>query len=189
MTDKKKEKRDESTLEHARLKLASVREKLENAAPEAMRKNIARVKMTWLGEQRFETGRAGGATTKVDGTGETAQSPVDLVLSALATCVTIDVVEILAKRRTPATRLEADISGKRADSVPRRFTQIQLDFIIDGDGIDRENAERAIELSMTKYCSVHDTLATDLRIDWSLCLNGEKGLLHVDPTRSHNVSQ
>lgn len=189
MADKKKGSRDESTLEHARLKLASVREKLENASPETMRKNIARVRMTWQGDQRFETGRAGGSTAKIDGRGETGQSPMDLVLSALSTCVSIDVVEILAKRRTPATRLEADVSGRRAESVPRRFTQIQLDFIIDGEGIDRENAERAIELSMTKYCSVHDTLATDLRIDWSLCLNGEKGLLHVDPTRSHNVSQ
>ena len=182
-------KRDETTLEHARLKLASVREKLENAAPEAMRKSLARVRMTWQGDQRFETGRPGGAVTKVDGRGEAGQSPVDLLLSALATCVSVDVVEILAKRRTPVEKLEADVSGKRAESTPRRFLQMQLDFIIDGEGIDRENAERAIELSLTKYCSVHDSLAADLRIDWSLCLNGEKGLLHVDPTRSHNVPQ
>jgi len=189
MADKKKEPREESTLEHARLKLASVREKLENAAPQTMRKNIARIRMTWQGDQRFETSRAGEAVTKVDGKGDAGQSPVDLLLTALSTCVSIDVVEILMKRRTPVTRMEADVSGRRADTVPRRFTQIQLDFIIDGEGIDRENAERAIELSMTKYCSVHDSLATDLRIDWSLCLNGEKGPQHVDPTRSQTVSQ
>ena len=181
-------KRKQSTLEHAKFTLASVRQKLEQAGPDAMRKGMSRVHVAWQGGEQFDTGRPGGAVARIDGTGETGQSPVDMLLSALAACTSADVVSILAKRRTPVRRLEVGVAGRRAETTPRRFLQIRLDFVIDGTDIERDHAERAIELSMTKYCSVHDTLATDLRIEWSLILNGEKGLLRVDPTRSAIVS-
>ncbi len=129
----------------------------------------------WTGEQRFETGRPGGPTLVVDGTGKAAQSPVDLVLSALASCSAIDVVEILAKRRTPVERLEVDVKGARVDTVPRRLRHIMLEFRIDGAGIERVHAERAIGLSIEKYCSVRESLARDTLIQWELVLNGERG--------------
>ena len=129
----------------------------------------------WLGEQRFESGRPNGPAFRVDGTGATAQSPVDAVLSALASCVSIDVAEILAKRRTPASRLEITVTGNRVETSPRRLTAIRLDFAIDGDGIERSHAERAIDLGLNKYCSVRDSLANDMLYNWSLTLNGETG--------------
>ena len=129
----------------------------------------------WLGEQRFESGRPGGPTFRVDGTGAIAQSPVDALLSALASCVSIDVAEILAKRRTPASRLEITVTGNRVETAPRRLTAIRLDFAVDGDGIERSHAERAIDLGLNKYCSVRDSMASDILFTWSLTLNGEPG--------------
>lgn len=134
-----------------------------------------RVHVTWNGGQRFETGRPAGPVARIDGTGETAQSPVDMLLSALASCVSIDVVMILAKRRTPASRLEVGVTGRRTDTTPRRLLAVDLAFTIDGDGIDRTQAVRAIDLSLNKYCSVHDSLASDIAYTWSLALNGEAG--------------
>lgn len=174
---------DETTIERARLTLRSLRDRLQHATPEAVRKSSNRVRMRWVGDQRFDVGRPSGPFARIDGTGETGQGPVDMILSALASCVSIDAIEILLKRRTPPSRFDAEASGRRFDGVPRRLVEIRLAFEVEGDGIDREQAERAIELSMTKYCSVHDSLASDMRITWSLSLNGEAGPTRADPTR------
>lgn len=133
----------------------------------------SRVRVSWAGEQRFDAGRPDGPALRLDGTGATGQSPVDALLSALAACAAIDVVEILAKRRTPVERLEIDVAGERVDAIPRRLRSVMIEFQVDGAGIERGHAERAIGLSIEKYCSVRDSLARDVSIDWRLVLNGE----------------
>lgn len=183
MTNDTSNNSDETTLEHAKLALRTVREKLQNATPDAIRKNIASVHVEWDGDQRFVTGRPGGEKAVLDGTAKAGQSPVDALLSALAACVSIDAVEILKKQRATVSTFTVDVTGRRFEGVPRRVVQIRLDFSISGDAIDREKAERAIELSMTKYCSVHDSLAADIPIEWTLTLNGEKGRTRIDSTR------
>ena len=135
----------------------------------------SRVVVSWRGEERFDAGRPGGPVLRLDGNAETGQSPVDGVLSALAACVSIDVVSILAKRRTPVESLEVDVIGERADGTPRRIVAVTMEFRVAGAGIERVHAERAIELALTKYCSVRDSLAKDIGIRWSLTLNGETG--------------
>jgi len=135
----------------------------------------SRVVVSWRGEERFDAGRPGGPVLRLDGNAETGQSPVDGVLSALAACVSIDVVSILAKRRTPVESLEVDVTGERADGTPRRIVAVTMEFRVAGAGIERVHAERAIELALTKYCSVRDSLAKDIGIRWSLTLNGETG--------------
>ena len=141
----------------------------------------SRIHVTWAGAHRFDAGRPGGPTLRVDGDGEVAQTPVDALLTACATCSAADVVDILAKRRTPAERLEIDVTGERVTSIPRRFRHVTLEFHVDGAGIDRAHAERAIELAMVKYCSVRASLAPDITIDWRLTLNGERGELLTEP--------
>lgn len=131
------------------------------------------VHVAWRGEHRFDAGRPGGPTLRLDGKGETGQSPVDAVLSGLASCISIDIVEIMAKRKTPASRLEIHVSGERSEGTPRRLTAVHLDFALDGDGIDRDHAMRAVDLGLNKYCSVRDSLARDIIFSWTLTINGE----------------
>ncbi len=128
----------------------------------------SRVRVTWAGDQRFDTGRGNGATARIDGDGKTGQSPPEALLSALASCVSVDVVDILAKRRTPVESLQIDVVGERVETTPRRFRHITLNFSMAGKGIERIHAERAIELSITKYCSVRDSLRGDIKVDWTL---------------------
>ena len=131
-------------------------------------KKPAVVVATWSGDQVFESGRPEGPTLRVDGRGATAQSPVDALLSALASCAAIDVVEILAKRRTPVETMEITATGERADTVPRRYTRITLAFRIRGAGVERDQAERAIDLSLNKYCSVRATLDPAMPVEWTV---------------------
>jgi putative redox protein len=135
----------------------------------------AHVVVEWAGGRRFDAGRPGGPTLRLDGSGETGQSPVDAVLSALAACTAIDIVDILAKRRTPAERLTVNVDGVRADAVPRRLTAIRLDYVIDGAGVTRQHAEQFADLAITKYCSVRDSLDPTTPVTYTITLNGEAG--------------
>jgi putative redox protein len=138
-------------------------------------KREARIELAWAGEHRFDTGRPGGPTARFDGDGATGQSPVDGLLSALAACSAADVVDILAKRRTPVERLRVAVRGERREEFPRRFTHIELRYIVDGAGIDTTHVERAIALSHEKYCSVAATLDPTLSISTVAVVNGIEG--------------
>ncbi len=134
-----------------------------------------RIRAVWQGGQRFDTGREGGPVARLDGTNETGQSPVDALLSALVTCSGVDVVEILAKRRTPVDRCVIDVVATRRAAVPRRVLRFDIAYRIDGAGIERQHAERAIGLAIEKYCTVAATLKSDIVIETTLTLNGDDG--------------
>jgi putative redox protein len=147
--------------------------------PPPATKAVSTIQLTWAGDHRFDTGRPGGPTLRLDGSGETGQSPVDAVMSALSACTAVDVVDILAKRRTPLSALSIDAVGTRADSTPKRIVAAELTYHLTGEGVDRAHAERAIELAITKYCSVRDTLDPHLPIHYRAVVNGEAGALQV----------
>ncbi|MBX3173861.1 MAG: OsmC family protein [Gemmatimonadaceae bacterium] len=131
----------------------------------------SRVSVRWDGEQRFDASVAGKRETiRIDGTRDAGPSPVDTLLSALAACTGVDVVEILAKRRTPVEGMSIAVTGDRANAVPSRVTKIHLEFRIRGEGIERVHAERAIDLAITKYCSVRDSIDPATPIEWALVL-------------------
>jgi len=133
------------------------------------------VHASWRGARRYEIGRPGGPAVSIDAAGETGLGPVDTMLGALAACSAIDVVDYLAKRRTPADRVDVRVDAERRGSAPRRLVRARLEFAIDGDGIETAHAERAIALSFQTYCSVSASLARDLVIESRLVLNGVAG--------------
>jgi putative redox protein len=133
------------------------------------------LRITWAGGQKFDGGRPGRPTQRIDGSGETGPSPVDTLINAFAACSAVDVVDILAKRRTPVEKMVIEAHAERADAVPARVVSVRFDFHIDGGGLDRANAERAIELSITKYCSVGASLDPAMPVEFSLTLNGQPG--------------
>ncbi len=133
----------------------------------------AKVTVTWAGEHRFDGQRqSGGPAIRMDASGHDGPSPVDTLLCALAGCTGVDVVDILAKRRTPVQALSVDVVGERFAGVPGRVTKIQLTYHIIGAEVERQHAERAIELAVTKYCSVRDSLDPNMPVEWRLELNG-----------------
>jgi putative redox protein len=135
------------------------------------------VRVVWAGERRFDTGRVGGPTARLDGSGDSGQTPPDALLSALAACSGVDVVDILAKRRTPVETLSIDVTSERRAEMPRRFEHIVLTYRLDGAGIERVHAERAVQLAFEKYCSVSASLAVDIVVETSVTLNGAQGML------------
>jgi putative redox protein len=84
--------------------------------------------------------------------------PSELILSALAGCTSVDVVEILAKKQTPLSYLEVQASAEQDPEPPWTFRKIHLKFILKGEGLTENNIQKAICLSEEKYCSVAATL-------------------------------
>ena len=84
--------------------------------------------------------------------------PMELVLMALGSCSSLDLVNILQKQRQVITGFSVDVDGQRRDEIPSIFTKIHMRFALKGE-IDPQKAERAAELAVKKYCSVHDMLA------------------------------
>jgi putative redox protein len=138
-------------------------------------KPVATIRAVWQGEHRFDTGHASNPTVRIDSSGATGLRPTEALLSALATCSAIDVVDILAKRRTPLSALEVEVAGERNPTPPRRFLAIDLTFHLTGAAVDRTHAERAVALSLERYCSVASSLARDIVISTVVVLNGERG--------------
>lgn len=120
------------------------------------------VKLKWEGDLRFSGYNAGGIKTEIDGDHKSAASPVDILVEAIGACSAVDVVLILQKMRTPATRLEISIDADRHSPEPRYLTGLRLLFDIWGSDIKPEKAARTIQLSLVKYCSVFNSLRPDI---------------------------
>lgn len=135
----------------------------------------APVHVKWLGESRFEAGRTGEPQLQIDGDGRVAPSPFDALLAAIATCASVDIVSILAKQRTPAQALTVRVDATRAAGTPRRLVGAVLHFTIEARGAARAAAGRAVELAVTKYCSVRSSLAGDVPVTWTIELRDGQG--------------
>ena len=84
--------------------------------------------------------------------------PSELLLIALGSCTAVDVVEILAKKRTTLTSLEIQITGEQEIDPPWTFRKFHIQFILKGKGLTDKAVAQAIQLSDEKYCSVAATV-------------------------------
>jgi putative redox protein len=129
-----------------------------------------RASLVWQERLVFRGGEPGGPLTTIDGDNAAGPGPMLTLLLAAAACTGADVVVILEKMRVILHELRIEASGVRREQEPRRYTGIHLDYHLRGDGLDAAKARRAIDLSITKYCSVVHSLAPDIRITHGLSL-------------------
>ena len=126
------------------------------------------IEVDWRGASEFEAHRAGGPGIRIDGDSKSAPSPFDTLLAAIATCSATDVVSILAKQRTPVKALRVAVEAQRLDATPRRLASAVLHFSIAAPGTSPAKAGRAVELSVTKYCSVRSSLLAGIAVTWTV---------------------
>lgn len=124
------------------------------------------VELRWTEGLTFTGGADGGPQITTASGGGEGPSPTQLLLLSLASCMGIDVVDILNKSRVPLEAMRVVVAGERAAEAPRRFTSIRLTYHVRGpeDG-DQAKLERAVQLSRDRYCSVLHTLRPDLELD------------------------
>lgn len=117
-------------------------------------------RLQWVpGGQRFvSTDSTGHSVVMSTAKENMGMKPSELILSALAGCSSVDVVDILAKKRTPISHLEVHVTSEQDKDPPWTFRKIFMKFILKGDGLTEKDVAQAIELSEQKYCSVAATL-------------------------------
>ena len=99
---------------------------------------------------------------KGEGTGA---RPLEVFLQALAGCTAMDVVSVLEKKRQHFSGLEIEVTAQqREDEFPKIYTDIELLYIVRGQGVDSAAVARAVELSETKYCSVKGMLGPQVNV-------------------------
>jgi putative redox protein len=102
--------------------------------------------------------------------------PSETLLLALAACTAHDVVEILAKKRTPLTSLEIITSAEQDPTPPWPFRKIHLKYRVSGRGLTDKAVEQAILLSEEKYCSVAATIrgVAEITTEYEILTEGDQ---------------
>ncbi len=126
------------------------------------------------GDYGFEVKDAYGQSVKIDNSPEHGGDhfgvrPMQMLLMSLAGCSGMDVISILKKQRQNVTDYKTIVQGEREHGVePSVWKYVELEFIIYGD-VEEGKAQRAVELSINKYCSVAETLRrAGAEIKWSV---------------------
>jgi putative redox protein len=123
----------------------------------------------WKQGEQYEGKTQSGHAILMDATADhkAGPSPMELVLTALCGCTSVDVVSILQKKREPLEGLVVTAEAEQAPAPPRTFTKIHLTYRIRGK-VAQKAAEDAVSLSKNKYCSVSKMLEKAATIDYSI---------------------
>ncbi len=131
--------------------------------------------LAWIGRNEAgETVQMGS----IDG--KPGIGPMEMLLLGLAGCTGIDVVNTLKKQRQMLKELKIKVRGIRADTHPRVYTEIEVIYLLWGDGLNPAAVERAIRLSDNKYCSASAMMrpTAQIRTSYRIFASTER----VEPT-------
>jgi len=128
--------------------------------------------VTHAGGMRFVGQGASGHDVVMDASEansghDTAARPVEVLLSSLGACTGMDVVSILRKSQNVPAAFRVEITDERATEYPKALKRIHLAYVVRGD-VPEERLKQAIELSLTKYCPIANSLAGVAEITYEM---------------------
>jgi putative redox protein len=121
----------------------------------------------WQKDQQFKSFH-GKNEIKIDGKREDGFGAKALVLSAIAACSGIDIVDILSKMRVEFSDFEIETETDQTDEHPRVFKDIFVTYKLRTDKSNEEKVKKAIDLSLDKYCGVSAMLKRNSPIHYKL---------------------
>ena len=120
---------------------------------------MAQATIRWLNERNFVGTDDSGHSVVLSGQKNAiGVSPAQMLLVALASCSSVDVVEILEKKRKKLRLLEVIATGEQDPEPPWTYRKIHVKYRLGGEGLTPKAVEQAISLSQDKYCSVAATV-------------------------------
>lgn len=124
-------------------------------------------KVHWLRDRHFVGTDSNNHSVVLSGQKDgIGVSPSETLLIALASCSSVDVVEILEKKRKKLTLLEVTASGDRDPDPPWAYRKIHVKYRLGGQGLTDKAVKQAIKLSQEKYCSVAATVRGVAELSW-----------------------
>jgi putative redox protein len=116
-----------------------------------------KVKVTWK-EKMHLTGTApSGHIVQMDSSEQGGGQnlgfrPMEMVAMGVAGCSSMDVLSILRKMKVDFNGYEVEVDVTSATEFPKVFTDMHFTYRVTGHNIQKEDVEKAVELSETKYC-------------------------------------
>jgi putative redox protein len=132
-----------------------------------------KVNVVWNGGMSFKaTGETSGQSVIMDGSKEIGGQdlgprPMEMLLMGAGGCSSIDVMMILQKGRQQVEDVRVEITAERADEEPKVFTKIAMKFIVVGKDLSEARVQKAVSLSMEKYCSASIMLGKAAELTYS----------------------
>lgn len=120
---------------------------------------MSKARVKWIEGKTFLGVDANGKSAVMSSPDGPGVSPMQMLLLGLGGCSLVDVVIILEKQRQPFAGVEVEIDGVRSEENQRPWKDIHMHFIVTGAGVDPAKVERAIALSVEKYCGAYATLS------------------------------
>ena len=133
---------------------------------------MVEAKISLVSEMQFEGNASSGHHLIMDaddGSGGHNKGfrPMELLLVGFGGCTGMDVISILRKKRQNVSGLEMNVKGEKSHDHPHVYKEVQIEYVVKGTDVQREAVERAIALSLDKYCSVGATLGKTAKITHS----------------------
>lgn len=136
-----------------------------------------KVDVNWLGKDfHMEAGNEEGGIIRIDGKTnigglEGGMSPMQLLLAGIGGCSAIDVISILEKQKQDLKSLKVEVDGdkQKNDVGFSEYKSIHMHFILSGN-LDEKKVKRALDLSITKYCSVSKALEKGSEISYDFVI-------------------
>ena len=113
----------------------------------------------WKGGMLFESDNPSGINVLMDtivddNPKQSGLSPKAMMLSSLAGCSGIDIVDILKKMKITDYNLRIEVEGELTDEHPKYYHTVSVYYYFSGSQIDEKKCKRAVQLSIEKYCGV-----------------------------------
>ena len=121
----------------------------------------------WKGAHAFDSFKE---TSKIEIDANGGFNPKALLLSGLAACSAIDVVDILEKMKVPFANLEVDVETEQTDEHPRVFKTIYITYRLQTEEENRDKVKKAVDLSLEKYCGVSAMLKKNSPIEYQILI-------------------
>jgi putative redox protein len=121
--------------------------------------------VTWRRDLVFVGETPQGYELEFDAEAQWGCKPTEALLMSLGGCMAIDIVSILKKMRMEILRFRIEIAGVRNPDPPQYFRDVDMVLAIAGKNLDPQRIDRAVALSRDKYCSVYNSLRSDLTLN------------------------
>lgn len=113
----------------------------------------------WQGGLTFESDNPSGKSvimdTNIEGQDERfGLNPKAMMLSSLAGCTALDVISTLNKMKEEIDDFKIEVSGELTDEHPKYYQSVVVDYHFYGSDLNKKKCERAVNLSVEKYCGV-----------------------------------
>ena len=114
---------------------------------------------SWVKNMTFISEVPGGSiqfdTAAEFGGSDSGVRPKGTMLASLASCSGLDVISILNKMQVKTTAFRIEVDGELTEKHPKIYKAVEMRYYFSGPGMDKAKIEKAVHLSVTKYCGVY----------------------------------